>query len=134
MSNIRNEYDNYHFEFPYANRELSEEEEAERFFFFFGWRKYCLCFFGDQYFLYEKGNKSGIGIEHVVGFVFGGFKKVGRQRFLEFSKDVFPWWAVSCGFYLETLLSFGCIKILGLCLHCLNFFVYCHLFMLLILN
>ena len=30
MSNIRNEYDNYHFEFPYANRELSEEEEAER--------------------------------------------------------------------------------------------------------
>lgn len=29
-SNIRNEYDNYHFEFPYANRELSEEEEAER--------------------------------------------------------------------------------------------------------
>ena len=46
------------------------------------------------FFLYEKRNKSGIGIEHVVGFVFGGFKKVGRRRFLEFSEDVFPWWAV----------------------------------------
>ena len=54
------------------------------------WRFRMTLFF----FLYEKRNKSGIGIEHVVGFVFGGFKKVGRRRFLEFSEDVFPWWAV----------------------------------------
>ena len=32
--------------------------------------------------------------QYVVGFVFGGFKKSGRRRFLEFSEDVFPWWAV----------------------------------------
>ncbi|MBQ6452000.1 MAG: hypothetical protein IJJ29_08770 [Solobacterium sp.] len=30
MKSIRNEYDNYHFEYPYANKELSDEEDAER--------------------------------------------------------------------------------------------------------
>ena len=32
--------------------------------------------------------------QYVVGFVFGGFKKSGHRRFLEFSEDVFPWWVV----------------------------------------